>query len=121
MKNLTLAQEAYKLLNPIPADQWITGSFSDKVGKCCAMGHYSRLASNNPSDYSIYNCMGLNDPMGFYSDHLREKSKDFLRNKGLDDLGDIANVNNDPSFHYPQKTPKERTLALLRDMVEAGL
>ena len=50
------ATEAKALLEPIPADKFITGKFSDDVGKCCGVGHLVRLKSSNPNDYSGSNC-----------------------------------------------------------------
>jgi hypothetical protein len=48
--------EAWKLLKPIPNEEFIFGCFSDGESGCCVMGHYTRLMSNNPEDYSNYNC-----------------------------------------------------------------
>src|SRR5690606_26729794 len=48
--------EAHHLLSGVPEGDWIQGRFTDGVGKCCVIGHYTRLTSTNPSDYSAFNC-----------------------------------------------------------------
>ena len=47
----TLAQEALELLSSVPAEDFIRGSFTNEIDKCCAIGHYHRLKSNDPTNY----------------------------------------------------------------------
>lgn len=108
----TIAQEAKRLLEPIPEDDFIVESFSDQVSKCCAIGHFERSRSFDPSDFSIFNCGD------FYHSDLRSRSEEFLCEKGYG--GDISDVNNYTSKFYPQPTPKQRVIALLDDMINAG-
>ena len=112
----TTAQEVYDMLSPIPREQWIVGDYTDEISKCCAVGHVSRLTSNNPSSYSLAVCCEVTG----LSRMIRAKSYHFLRDKNNGHCISIAAVNNAPSKLYPQKTCKGRVLALLRDMIKAG-
>ncbi len=49
-------KEVLEVLINVPAEDFITYRFSDEVSKCCAIGHYSRLTSADPTDYSYTNC-----------------------------------------------------------------
>lgn len=113
-KEETVAQKALRLLNGVPESQFIMGKFTDREGKCCAIGHYKRLTSNNPKDYSSLNCHD-----DFESD-LREKTIQFIQEKhGL--TKSIADVNNQQDINgYTQKTIKKRVVALLKQMVKEG-
>ncbi len=51
--------KAHHLLSGVPEGDWIQELFTDGVGKCCAIGHYTRLNSTNPSDYRMFNCNDL--------------------------------------------------------------
>ena len=55
-KELTPSQKALKLLSSVPSKDFITGKFTDNVGKCCAIGHIERLTSNNSNNYTNLNC-----------------------------------------------------------------
>lgn len=111
----TPAQKALRLLSPIPPSKWIKGDFSDDNDKCCAIGHYTRLTSKNPNDYSTYNCSDRSN-----NSDLRYISKVFLEEKhGAE--GDIASVNNYPTVNgYTQKSIKARVIKCLQDMIKAG-
>ncbi len=103
----TVAQKALRLLNPIPANKFMVEAFSDEISKCCIIGHYKRLTSDNPDDYSFENCSD-----NFLSD---------LRLKGLQFGVNIAGINNSPNCSkYNQKTAKARSIACLKDMIKAG-
>ena len=39
------AVEALKMVEGIPAEQFIAGMDTDEVNKCCFLGHHSRLTS----------------------------------------------------------------------------
>jgi len=110
----TVAQEALRLLNAIPPSKWIKGDFSDDSSKCCAIGHYTRLKSKKPNNYSRINCHD-----GFEG-KLRKSSSDFL--KEVHDINNnIAGVNNETSINgYTQKSVKARVIKCLKDMVKAG-
>lgn len=117
----TMAERAYELLSGVPSDMWITQTFSHQ-GKCCAVGHYMRLTSTNPNDYSLANCADR-IWLGGRTERcdLRVASRAFCDREI--DYGvnvDIALVNNGKWGKYQQETPKERTLALISDMIKAG-
>lgn len=110
----TLAQRAFDLLNSVPADKFIIGEFTNQDGACCSIGHYKRLTSENPNDYSWDNC----------DDHgncdLRIASSEYIL-EGHGAPYDIADVNNDPAINgYKEPEIKDRVLHLLKDMIEAG-
>lgn len=50
------AEEALKLLEPLAEEEFLKFAFTDRVSKCCVLGHLKRLTSNDPSDYSHDNC-----------------------------------------------------------------
>lgn len=122
---LTIAQEAYSLLQTVPAEDFLTERFTDRASKCCSIGHYQRLKSSRPSDFGLFNC--ADQPGGSL---LRDQSKDFIghkvRSSGIESIWlrngiyDISDVNNGPTEIYPQEDPKSRVLAFLVDMIEAG-
>lgn len=120
-KKETVAQKAFRLLSAVPANEFITGDFTDGKGKCCSTGHYMRLISKNPNNYSIQNCK---DGIGIWNcSTLRIKSIEFLNpfaSPGPMWGANIATVNNKRIFKYKQKKIKSRVIALLKDMVRAG-
>jgi len=113
----TVAQEALRLLSPIPYDQWIKDVFTDEKGACCAIGHYTRLKSKNPNDYGFLNCRDFNaeeNPV------LRDSSCKFIQEK-YDIKDTIAGVNNTDEINgYNEPEIKDRVIHLLEDMVKAG-
>lgn len=113
-KQETVAQKALRLLNAVPTTKFVIGDFTNYKGKCCAIGHYMRLTSGNPKNYSSENCHDN------YASDLRERTRDFIEKKhGLDKS--IANVNNEENVNgYTQKTIKGRVINLLKQMVKEG-
>lgn len=93
----------------IPEENVIDGEFTNQVDSCCVLGHYHRLKSDNPNDYSADNCNDL-------IDHVFGGE---LRRLGLDYDIALAEINNGNwCMHtYPQKTPKQRSLAALNDLL----
>jgi hypothetical protein len=55
-KTETLAQKALRLISSVPQDEFMPYDFTNGENKCCVVGHYMRLTSNNPTDYSKQNC-----------------------------------------------------------------
>ena len=108
-KQHDIFQDALNILSPIHHSKFLDGVFSDEKGKCCVIGHYQRIKSNNPSDYSYNNC---NDFDGTNNDlsELRKASKIFKEYGS-----DIVKVNNDDNIYYNQKTCKSRVIAFLKD------
>lgn len=112
------ASKIKEILEPIPADQWITDIFTDYEGKCCAVGHFQRLTSSDPSDYSRENCK--DDPWEDPSP-VRVLTEKFLTEVHDRRIESIANVNNDPIINgYTEDDPKARVMHLLDDMIKAG-
>lgn len=101
-------------MTPIPEDQFITNTFTDTVGRCCAIGHVIRLKSKNPNDYRYDNCS--DDHFG----SLRSASKTYLYNTHGADKS-IAAVNNHDNINgYAEPVIKDRVIHLLNGMVAAG-
>lgn len=116
MPKETVAQEALRLLTPIPAEDFITGKFSDGRGKCCAIGHIKRLQSNNPSDYSSFNCAEINRVHP-----IRSVSAVYLKDvHNAAPHANIASVNNNDINGYTEPVIKDRVIHLLNDMIAAG-
>lgn len=116
VKPETKAQEALRLLKDIPTDKFITGKFTNGEDGCCVLGHYNRLKSNNPEDYSTSNISWKNE-----GEELRLLSSKFMskvHNKGYYNLADANNEESEK--FYTQPTSKERSIAMLQDMVKAG-
>lgn len=118
MKEETISQKALRLLSQVPSEDFITSDFSDKIGKCCVVGHYQRLTSANPNDYSTTNC---SDKESEYNSDIRILSKEFMRKKYNLPI-DIASVNNWGVYNgYKEPVIKDRVIHLLTDMVKEGL
>lgn len=86
--------EAHHLLSGVPEGDWIQDRFTDGVGKCCAIGHYTRLNSTDPSDYSAFNC----------NDFGRGELRDAY---GMLTGSDLAEVNNSARPENIKKTVLE--------------
>lgn len=118
MPKETVAQEALRLLTPIPKEDFITGLFTDGGGRCCAIGHIKRLQSDNPSDYSSDNCSDA-----FTADiAIRTASTKYLKEvHNANWLVSIASVNNNNDINgYTEPVIKDRVIHLLNDMIAAG-
>lgn len=102
----TIAQEAKRLLEPIPDEQWLVGLYgTSKNSNChCFLGHWNLLHGGEP-DYSEHEHI-LNT-------HIRT----FLKSRFIDGFS----VNDGKCPQYQQSTPKQRVMALLDDMIAAGL
>jgi hypothetical protein len=114
----TLAQEALRLLTSIPKEDFIVNSFTDGIGKCCAIGHIQRLKSKNAKIYTPHNC---NDYF-VYEGCIRQISEEFLFKEHSLIGRDISNVNNTTMVNgYNEPEIKDRVMHLLSDMVTVGL
>lgn len=118
-KEETEAQKLYRLLSSIPKDEWIINKFTDEVGKCCFIGHYARLVSGNPGDYSTNNC---SDWLEYPEKGLaRNLTREFLISLGFGGGYSGADVNNINQINgYTEDNPKDRVMHLLKDMIKAG-
>jgi len=109
----TIAEKALRILREVPEDEWITDMYTDGKSRCCAIGHYTRLTSDNPNDYSNTNCREKELS-------LREVTGAFI-NKVHSESANIACVNNYPYINgYTEPVIKHRVIHLLEDMVAAG-
>lgn len=114
----TVAQEALRLLKDIPEEEFLIDTFSDEKSRCCVIGHYTRLKSTNPEDYTYRNCADFM----VNSEHriFRNRSRDFMQSVH-GDYQDISVVNNTRSVNgYTEETVKARVMHCLEDMVKAG-
>ncbi len=117
----TTAQKALRLLSEVPKEQFIVDDFTDNIGKCCAIGHYQRLTSKNPNDYSRENCD--DSYIEIEDSPIRTISEKFLLKYGMGySYLSIANINNKPNINgYTEPEIKDRVIHLLEDMVAEGL
>ena len=112
----TVAQVALELLSSVPADDFILDRFTNESNKCCAIGHYQRLTSGDPKDYSFENCVDRNRGGGF-----RKMTAKFISNVHHIEKTDVSNVNDENSVNgYNEPIIKDRVIHLLNDMVKAG-
>lgn len=126
------ATKALELLSPIPSEDFLFEYFSDEVSKCCAIGHLIRLTSDNPANYARSNCDGntektsLNMFVRFKVEEFIQKEHGTTTSQGWElSSGSMPNglsvINNTPDINgYTQSFPKDRVMALLIDMEEAG-
>lgn len=113
----TIAQEAKRLLETIPEEEWIKDRYTDRHGKCCSLGHLNRLKSGDPKDYSMLNYWEENEVP---SQKLRRASAIFIHTKH-GESSDISYVNNTDSVNgYNEPSIKRRVMHLLNDMIEGG-
>lgn len=139
----SLAYEAMKLMKPLTNEQFMTDFYSNEEGKCCVIGHWRRLKSSNPNDFSMENCTEPQYLFGRMDCDLRMVSRNFFQKvHGIE--ASISEVNNLSSTTaperyrellpeakynkifsklnevYPQPEIKDRVMACLTDMVKAG-
>lgn len=93
----TIAQEAKRLLEPIPEEQWCTGESGD-AGAQCLLRHLG------DSTVSI--------------DNFLNTSSNFRRQFCIPELS--FEINDGLCPKYPQETPKQRSIAFIDDMIKAG-
>ena len=111
-KKETIAQKALRLLSGVPKSKFIINEFSDGIGKCCVMGHFTRLTTGDPTDYKR--------DLADYDIALRETSRSFFE-KERKEYNSIVDVNNDNTVRgYKHPQIKDRVIACLKDMVKAG-
>ncbi len=107
----SLVQQAFDILEPIPEEEFITVRYSNKIDKCCAMGHINRVV--NGGSYINASNSSIEIP-------LREKIIEYCRKFHDIETGDITTVNDEKIDIFQQETPKQRVMALLKDMIAAG-
>ena len=109
-----ICKEAIQLLTPIKAVYWIPFKFTNTLDKCCVIGHWTRLKSQDPDDFSENNCVdygygGLRTAYKVLSDSY---------------CADIAEINNSEDWAgkcgipWQARTPRARALAALRFAVK---
>lgn len=98
----------------ITGEEMNDGMFTDKVGKCCAIGHYTRLRSVNPKDYGESNCIDIENIQ------LRDALAKYLHKIHSTDIS-ITTINNSNEINrYTEPEIKDRVIHLFEDMVAAG-
>lgn len=117
------AIEAKQLLEQVPEDDFTASVFTNG-SKCCAVGHLTRLTSEDPEDYSTDNCNGRSDrAMKLSITTLAYNTVPVVMDKTLDTLGNwlnLAEINNHQSDFFPQESSKERVLAALDILIKEG-
>ena len=117
MTTLQVLKQAKELFDPITEDEFITDKYTDQVSKCCTVGHYKRLTSSNPQDYSSKNCIESYDEMKANGCQLRMASK-IASYKMFGENYDIAWINNELVGIFNQPTPKQRVMAFLNESIK---
>ena len=115
-KQKITAEKLIEMFKPIPEEDFIIRNYTNGNDKCCVIGHYERLTSENPNDYSFINCSDYHDGGG---GDLREWSAMVIAEMGWS-FYSLATVNNGRAAQYPQPTPKKRVMAFLEDARKAG-
>ena len=121
-----IVKEAIQILKPIHGREWITHAFTyDDEEKCCVIGHYTRLNSDDPSNYFFKNCSDFYQKNTDFRDAtaLLMKDNDKLKNMYPDiyeycEEPSIADINN-----HKKRNVKKRVmeaLALLSEGEEAN-
>ena len=52
-------QDILNVIKDVPAKDFLPYFFTNEKDKCCTIGHYNRLTSDDPTDYSATNCCGF--------------------------------------------------------------
>lgn len=104
-KKETLAEEALRILEPIPEDHWCTGWYSNSSGHHCALGWMGHAKNVKPQTTRF---------------PISDRVMEFLKSRGVKYCLGITEVNDGELKLYPQTTAKQRIIALLQDMIKAG-
>lgn len=106
-KTETAAEEAIRILEPIPDEKWIMGNWVSECGmKHCALGWIN---------FKKHRCQNSHPDVSHHSTNFLGPAP------ATNGFGSgIANVNDGNDIRYQQPTPKQRVIALLRDMIKAG-
>lgn len=131
---IAIIEDAILILEPIPVEEWITNRFSNirdaesayeptwvKL-KCCVIGHYQRLKSDNPNDYTLLN---VSDGFDYFDNSYRPSDLRLAVSK----FGyDIARINNqkcsypssieDKFILFDGDTPKARVMQCLFHIIK---
>lgn len=93
----------------IPEENIIIYNYQDRedLEKGCIIGQVNRVVKGN-AGYS-------------YDSKLEKKLRDASSSFLDSDINDIAEINNRKTGNYQQETPKARSLALINDMIKAGI
>lgn len=92
----------------IPEDKWCVRTRDNGQGQRCAHGH---CAGDSPHSYGLY----TDEELGLIRLAAEARSLGLAYFVRTCRTG-FANINNDACEYYPQETPKQRVLAVLRDI-----
>lgn len=111
IKRIESAAQMKAILEPIPAENFITNSYGYSSGKHCSLGHINTFITGDER-------MAGTDCNGFGAQVIVDK---FLREKHSISNGHIVTVNDYNYVNgYNEDTPKERIMHLIEDMIKAG-
>ena len=120
MEQETIAQKAKRLLSPIPKENWTDKhGYTDNISRCCFLGHWNRLNSGYPEDYSDRNCAfsvhtdEITKPIGEYIKKVVPER--YMGTYTVAAINDTDVVNG-----YTEDNPKDRCMHLLDDLIAAG-
>ncbi len=103
-------QQAIKLLEPIPKEEFTTTVLWDGNNKCCSLGHLNRLLSKDPTNY--VNAEYTPSKVMDFSNRVRK----FINKKSNQQAG-IITVNDYNTVNgYNEGNPKDRIIHLFTEM-----
>lgn len=115
MTELETITEAIDLLSSVPAKDFCVGTFGNpEERKCCTIGHYVRLKSEDLTDYSHNNCSD------FVSGNtkLRDVSEQYIAETSYSEYEDLADLNNGFGRWTGSESIKEHVLNCLGEIKE---
>lgn len=120
MLQITSFHQIKDIIEPIPAEKFITGDYGDGQGNCCFLGHI-HVALSRDKDPKNKDCY-WGDFNGYGA---RELTAEFLREtypeeyKKLGSLLNGAQVNNSPTVNnYTEPVIKDRLMHMIEDGIK---
>lgn len=99
-----IAQRALDVLEPIPEDQFITGQYNVS-DRCCSLGYLNK-AWNKEACWTENDSAAINVYIS-----MKYPNTDELGKQGM------VYINDEITDEFPQPTPKQRVVALLKDII----
>lgn len=106
-KTETVAHKCLEVFSQIPENLWAENGHMYDGDKACALGHYTLLIDRH------WDCIDEN--------RLYKSVRLYCESRNIETYGfSLLTVNDMVTPLYPQPTPKQRVIALLKDMCAAG-
>lgn len=107
-----LVQKALDVLLPIPEDQFVTGTYTDKQEHCCSAGYINKSWNGYPSSIEMESALLAREMIKMFPNSL------YNHQELNQPIGGIVWANDYQSELFPQDTPKQRVVALLTQALE---